>query len=127
MPNPWESSSFQLKSTLNSAGASLVPPARLADVMLLREWSSWQARLHDKFEEFTQGFDGKFEAGDAESQPQQACFRLAPGAVSEGTAAELSNRVIAQLCRSVARPTPGAPVGSRNSPVQEMFPDIRAP
>jgi hypothetical protein len=55
MPNPWESSSSQLKSILpDTAAAKLVPPARLIDVMLPPARSSWQARVHNKFEEFSQ-------------------------------------------------------------------------
>jgi hypothetical protein len=34
MPNPWESSSSKPKSTLNSAAASVMPTARLSDVVL---------------------------------------------------------------------------------------------
>ncbi len=34
-----------------------MPPAQLNDVMLLPEGSNWQARVHDKFEGFTQDFD----------------------------------------------------------------------
>jgi|HubBroStandDraft_4_1064222.scaffolds.fasta_scaffold224763_3 hypothetical protein len=34
-----------------------MPPARLTDVMLPPGQSSWQARVHNKFEGFAQGFD----------------------------------------------------------------------
>ena len=59
MPNPWELSPFQLKSTLtDAAGARPVPPARLTHVMLRPGRSSWQARVHNKFEGFAHGRDG---------------------------------------------------------------------
>jgi hypothetical protein len=84
-----------------------MPPARLSNVMLLPERSNWQARVHDKFEGSAQGFDRKFEGGDAEIQPQQACLRLAPRVAGEGVAIKLSNWRIAQfLCSSFVSPTP---------------------
>lgn len=78
-----------------------MPPTRLADVMLLREQSSWQARPHDKFEGCAQdvGCDGKRARVGTESRRTRLGF--APRAASEGGANELSNRVIAQfLCSS---------------------------
>ena len=107
MPNPWESSSFQLKSTLNSAGASLMPPARLSDVMLLPRRSNWQARVHDKFEGSTSGFGQDGEGGDAEIEPRRPCLHLTPRLAGEGGACKLSNGRIAQfLCSSFARRQP---------------------
>jgi hypothetical protein len=78
-------------------------------------------KLHDRFEEFAQGLDAKFEDGDDEIQPRQA--RLARGMAGERSAAKLSTRSIAQfLCSSFAPPTPGAR-WRKNSAVQEMFPE----
>jgi hypothetical protein len=95
-----------------------MPPARLTDVMLLREWSSWQAGPHGKFEECTQGFDRKFGGGYAEIQLREIALRLARRAVGEGGAYKLSNGGIAQfLCNSFVSPTPAHASGS-NSPVQ---------
>jgi hypothetical protein len=90
MPNPWEPSSFQLKSTLSFAAASLVPPARLSDIMLLPPRSNWQARHHDKFEEFAQGFDqgAKGRDGRVKHGKTAPCSRRS----GQGGAAKLSNR-----------------------------------
>jgi hypothetical protein len=107
MPNPWESSSFQLKSTLNSAGANLMPPVRLADVMLLPRRSNWQARVHDKFEESAQDFGQDGERANSGVEAPKTPLRLAPRAADEGGANKLSNRRIAQfLCSSFVPPTP---------------------
>ena len=90
-----------------------MPPARLSDVMLLPRRSNWQARVHDKFEESTEGFGQSGESADSGNEPPQACLRLAPRAADEGGAYKLSNRRVAQfLCSSFVPPTL-AHVGSR--------------
>jgi hypothetical protein len=73
--------------------------------MLLPERSNWQARVHNKFEEFAQGLDGKLERRDAEIQVRQTAFPRAIG-VGEGSAAKLSNNncAIFMQLRHVARP-----------------------
>jgi hypothetical protein len=86
MPNPWEPSSFQLKSTLSFAAASLMPPARLSDVMLLPPRSNWQARLHDKFEEFAQGFAKMAKGGDGSVKVGMAGLSMAKQPLAPGAA-----------------------------------------
>jgi len=129
MPNPWEPSSFQLKSTLSFAAASLMPPARLSDVMLLPPRSNWQARLHDKFEEFAQGFDqdderwgwcGKGGGGAVKHSKTAPCSRRS----GQGGAAKLSNRAGGNFLRN-SRPSMNTGAGwMKNSPVRGMFPDV---
>jgi hypothetical protein len=129
MPNPWEPSSFQLKSTLSFAAASLMPPARLSDVMLLPPRSNWQARLHDKFEEFAQGFDqggerwgwcGKGGDGKVKHSKTAPCSRRS----GQGGAAKLSNRAGGNFLRN-SRPFMNTGAGwMKNSPVRGMFPDV---
>src|ERR1700733_702163 len=107
MPNPWEPSSFQLKSTLSFAAASLMPPTRLNDVMLLPPRSNWQARLHDKFEEFAQGFD---QDGERWERPAKHPFLAAQ---RQRGAAKLSNRTELQFLRSSDLPRTWTRVGSK--------------
>jgi hypothetical protein len=94
--------------------------------MLLREWSSWQARPHDKFEESAQDFGQGGESLDCGIDLRQTRLRLAPRAADEGGAYKLSNGRIAQfLCNSFVSPTP-AHVRIKNSHVNGMFPDVRS-
>jgi hypothetical protein len=102
MPNPWESSSFQLKSTLDhSAAASLMPTARLIDVMLCLSHPMGKG-------EFTTNLRSspKVSTMIGEGMGDSAAAirgRLAPKVFGEGGAAELSNTMIAQfLCSPVA-------------------------
>jgi hypothetical protein len=77
--------------------------------MLLPQRSNWQARVHDKFEGSTYGFGQDGEGGDAEIEPQQGRLCHAPWVGSEGLAAKLSNRRVAQfLCNSFVGANPGA-------------------
>jgi hypothetical protein len=55
MPNPWESSSFSTQVHAELLGRSKSHAvARLIDVMLPPEQSSWQVRVHNKVEGFAQ-------------------------------------------------------------------------
>src|ERR1700722_1259997 len=97
MPNPWESSSSQLKSTPNFVTANLMPAARLNDLMLLPQRSNWQEAVHDKFEEFAQGLGVNREDDETEAKPQQTRLRLAAGVSDKGRAPRLSHASIAQF------------------------------
>ncbi|MGC2785413.1 MAG: hypothetical protein WA397_16595 [Roseiarcus sp.] len=102
-----------------------MPPARLNHVMLLPERSNWQARVHDKFEGSTSGFGQDREDGDAGIDPQQACLPLAPRVADEGIAIKLSNWRIAQFSLQLLRAANPGATQTKNSLVQEMFPDAR--
>lgn len=108
MPNPWESSSSQLKSTLTDAGgARLVPPTRLTHVMLLPGQSSWQARVHNKFEEFSRWLRWRLASAGSSlrsgRRPQRTGLRVAAwsGPAATGWRITEQDQSGAPLCSSV--------------------------
>jgi len=104
---PWELSSFQLKSTLDrSAAASLMPTARLNDVMLCLSHPMGKRDFTTNLRSSPEGSTNMTKVEMPRPRPANR-LRLAPRVWNDGSAAKLNNEIIAQfLSSSVVPPTP---------------------
>jgi hypothetical protein len=106
MPNP--GSLPPLNSSLLNHSAEQDSCRRLSNVMLPPGWSSWQARVHNKFEGFSQGLRPSFASscsgrrsscGQARPSPR---IQVADGDHQHG--AKLSSINVAQFCAAPLTP-----------------------